>query len=435
MTLGTIGFIGLGFVVLLLLARVPVGLVLGIVGFFGYAYIRGFEIAIYNLMMEPRAAFSGSTLCLVPLFVFMGVLCFHSGIGSDIYNTGYKWIGQLRGGLAMATVGGSALFSAVSGTASAVAASMAKVALPEMKKYNYDPGLACGSIAAGSTMGNLIPPSVILVVYALMVQHSVIKLLIAGILPGISEALFYMVTIYIVCTINPNLGPKGPKFSLREKVVSLRYVWPILVLFTLVMGGMIVGIFTPTEAGGIGAFGAFAIVLAMRRLTWQALKDSLVESTRITAMILFIVFGSMVFTHFIAVTRLPWEIIALFEGLEWNRYAVLAVMIALYLGLGCVMNGLPIVILTVPLFAPLVSSLGFSLIWFGIIVVRLFEIGGITPPVGMNVIILKGMAGTDVPASTIFKGVFPFFIADIVNVALLVAFPMIVLFLPSLLKY
>ena len=435
MTPGTIGFIGLGFLVLLILARLPIALAMAITGFFGYVYIQGFERAFANLMIASYTTFSSFELSLVPLFILMGFTFFYAGLGKELYATAYAWVGQFRGGLAMASVGGCALFAAVEGSGTATQASMAKVAIPEMRRYGYDPGLACGAIAAGGTLGVLIPPSILLVIYGMMVRQSITKLLIAGILPGISEALFYFVVIYIVVTINPSWGPRGPKTSLMQKIVSLRYIWPVVVLFTVAMGGLFVGIFTPTEAGAVGAFGALVIVFAMRRLSWQVLKDSLTEAVRITAMILFIVLGANIFGQFIAVTRLPWEIAGLLGGLEWNRYAVMALIIGFYLVMGCFMEGLSMMILTVPLIAPLITALGFSPIWFGIIMVRMIEVGAITPPVGLAFVTIKAVVGDEVSLRAMFKGGYPFVIADLFNIALLAAFPMIALFLPSLTRF
>ncbi|MFC2017593.1 TRAP transporter large permease [Chloroflexota bacterium] len=431
MTPGTIGFIGLGFLVLLVLSRLPVAVAMALTGFFGYAYIQGFPRALSALMILPYTTFSSFSLSLIPLFILMGFTLYYAGLGRDLYDTAHTWVGQFRGGLAMASVGACALFAAVEGSGTATQASMAKVAVPEMRRYGYAPGLATATIAAGGALGILIPPSIILCVYGLMVYESIAKLLVAGILPGITAALTHMAIIYVVCTINPSKGPKGPKTGLREKLVSLRFVWPVLVLFTLVMGGLFIGFFTPTEGGAVGAFGALAIMLGMRRLSWQVLKDSLTESVRVTAMILFIVVGAMIFGQFIAVTRLPQEIIALFKGLGWSNYAVMATIIGFYLVIGCFMEGMSFMILTVPLFAPLVTDLGFSLIWFGIIMVRMIEVGAITPPVGLAFVTIKAIV-QDVSLKTMFKGGLPFVISDIINTALLLAFPAIVLFLPSL---
>ncbi len=435
MTPGMVGFAGLGFLVLLILARLPIAMAMAITGFVGYVYIQGFDKAFANLMISSYTTFSSFELSLIPLFILMGFTFFYAGLGKELYATAYTWVGQFRGGLAMASVGGCALFAAVEGSGTATQASMAKVAIPEMRRYGYDPGLACGVIAAGGTLGVLIPPSILLVIYGMMVRQSIAKLLIAGILPGISEALFYFAVIYIIATINPSRAPRGPKTSLVQKIVSLRYIWPVVVLFTVAMGGLFVGVFTPTEAGAVGAFGALAIVLAMRRLSWQVLKDSLTEAVRITAMILFIVLGAQIFGTFIAVTRLPWEISGLLGGLEWNRYAIMALIIGFYLVMGCFMEGLSMMILTVPLIAPLITSLGFSPIWFGIIMVRMIEVGAITPPVGLAFVTIKAVVGDEVSLRAMFKGGYPFVIADLFNIALLVAFPMIALFLPSLTRF
>lgn len=273
MTPGTVGFIGLGFLVVMVLSRLPVAVAMALTGFFGYAYIHGWQRALSALMIAPYTTFSNFALSLVPLFILMGFTLYYAGLGRDLYDTAHAWVGQFRGGLAMASVGGCALMAAVEGSGTATQASMAKVAVPEMRRYGYAPGLATACIASGGALGILIPPSVVLCVYGLMTYESIAKLLVGGILPGITAALTHMVIIYILCTINPSYGPAGPKTGFREKLVSLRYVWPVVVLFTVVMGGLFIGWFTPTEGGAIGAFGALVIMLAMRRLSWQVLKE------------------------------------------------------------------------------------------------------------------------------------------------------------------
>lgn len=331
----------------------------------------------------------------------------------------------------MATVAACAGFAAVSGSSLATAATMGKVALPEMKRYGYDKGLAAGAVAAGGTIGILIPPSVILVIYAILTEESIGKLLLAGFIPGVLEAVFYFITIYIICKRNPQAGPAGPATSFRKKVVALKGVWMILVLFVVVMGGIYFGWFSPTYAAGIGAFGAFIFLLARRRLTWQVLKDSLFDTGKTTAMIFLIMMGAMIFGYFLAQSRLPFEMAGYIVGLGIHPNLVLALILVFYLLLGCVMDSLAMILITVPVFFPVITALGFDPIWFGIIIVRVCEIGLITPPVGLNVYIIKGIAGEDTSMFTIFRGIAPFLIADLCHVGLLVAVPQLALFLPE----
>jgi tripartite ATP-independent transporter DctM subunit len=345
----------------------------------------------------------------------------------------YRWLGFLPGGLAMATVGSCAGFAAVCGSAPATVATMGTVALPEMRRYKYDPRLATGCIAAGGSIGSMIPPSVALIIYAILTEQSIGKLFLAGFLPGVLEAFFYMITIYILCKRNPLMGPKGERVSFRQRILSLKGTWGVLALFILVIGGIYAGIFTPTEAAGIGAFGALLYALGKRQLSWKKFTDSLVETGKTTAIAFLILIGAVIFGYFLAVTRLPFELGSFVSELDVNRYVILGVIMLTYLFLGAVMSGLAVIMLIVPIFFPVIVALGFDPIWFGIITVRMMEIGQITPPVGINVFIMKGVA-KDVPISVIYRGIAPFLIADILHVVLLVVFPQIALFLPGLIK-
>jgi tripartite ATP-independent transporter DctM subunit len=411
----------------------PIGFVMALVGFVGFAYLAGFKPALGLLRTVPYRTFADYGMSIIPLFILMGEFCFFAGLSKDLYDTVHNWLGHLRGGLSMATVGACAGFAAVSGSSLATAATMGKVALPEMKRYKYDDSLATGSIAAGGTIGILIPPSVVLIIYGVITEQSIGKLFAAGFIPGILEAVFYMFTIYILCRRNPLIGPPGPMTSFRQKIVSLKNTWVVLLLFVLVIGGLYFGVFSPTEAAGVGAFGAFAFGLARRRLGWQAIKNSLIEAGKTTAMIFIIITGAMILGYFLAVSRLPFELASFIGGLAINRYLILGFILVIYILLGCVMDSLAMILLTVPIFFPLITQLGFNPIWFGILIVRVCEIGLITPPVGLNVYIIKGVA-EDVPMHTIFKGIIPFLIADLCHVALLVAVPQISLLLPSLMR-
>jgi len=428
---GVIGFVVLVF--LLLFVGTPVGFTMGVVGVAGFGYLVGWEPALNLLRTTPYLTISDYSMSVIPLFLLMGALTFYAGISRDLYYTMYRWLGYLRGGLAMATVAACAGFAAISGTSMATAATMGTVALPEMKKYKYDSALAVGCIAAGGTMGILIPPSVTMIVYAIITEQSVGKLFLAGVIPGILEAVFYIVTIAILCKRRPLIGPPGERTTLAQKIFSLGSTWPVITLFLIVIGGIFMGVFSPTEAGGIGALGAFLFALGKRKLSRSNLYAALLETGKTTAMLLIIIIGAKIFGYFLSVSRLPFELAEALAGLTFNRYIILGMIIAVYIFLGCFMLPMPLIIVTVPIIFPLILSLGFNPIWFGIIVVRLVEIGQITPPVGLNLFVVKGVA-KDIPMGTIYRGVIPFLIADIFHVVLLVALPQISLFLPSFMK-
>ena len=433
MTPLTVGLIGLVILFILLFSGMRIGFVMALVGIGGFGYLQGLGAALGIVKIVPYTTFASYDLCIIPLFILMGSFCFFAGISQELYDTVHKWLGQLRGGLAMATVGACASFAAVSGSSLATAATMGTVALPEMKRYKYDPALATGSIAAGGTIGILIPPSVILVLYGILTAQSIGKLFLAGFIPGMLEAVFYMITIHILCRRNPHIGPPGPRTSFIEKIASLKNTWVVLLLFLLVIGGIYLGIFTPTEAAGVGACGAFLFALGRRRLGWQAFRDSLVETGKTTAMIFIIITGAMLLGYFLAVSRLPFELANFVGELPVNRYIILCAILFLYMALGCVMDSLAIMLLITPIFFPLATFLEFDPIWLGILVTRVTEIGMITPPVGINVYVIRGVA-KDVPMGTIFRGIMPFLMADICHVALLIAVPQLSLFLPALMK-
>ncbi|OGP65183.1 MAG: C4-dicarboxylate ABC transporter permease [Deltaproteobacteria bacterium RBG_13_47_9] len=432
------GFLGIVLLIAILFSGMPIGIVMGLIGFLGMAYVGGTGAAFTSIGSSPYTTVSSYGLSVVPLFILMGSFCFFSGLSRDLYNTAYKWLGHFPGGLAMATVGGCAGFAAVSGSSVATTATMGMVALPEMKRYKYNPLLATGCIAAGGSIGILIPPSIILVIYGILTEQSIGKLFLAGFIPGVLEALFYMVTIYILCRRNPLMGPRGEKSTFEERFVSFKDTWGVLVLFLLVIGGIYLGVFTPTEAAGVGAFGAFLFVVGKiafgkKRLTWQSFFDSLIDTGKMTAMVFVILIGANILGYFLAITRLPFALSDYVASLEVNRYIVLAIIIVVYLFLGAIMSSMAMIVLTVPILFPVITALGFDPIWFGIIIVRVVEIGQITPPVGINVFIIQGIA-KDVPMFDIFRGVFPFLIADILHVVLLIAVPQIALFLPGLMK-
>jgi len=430
MTGVTVGYLGIFILILLLFSRMHIGVCMGLVGFAGFAYLLGLEPAFGLLRNVPYTTFSSQGLSAIPLFMLMGAFCFSAGISEDLYKGVHAWLGHLRGGLAMATVVACALFAAISGSSLATVATLGKVALPEMKRYKYAASLATGAIAAGGSIGILIPPSIILIVYGILTEQSIGQLFLAGFIPGILEAVFYLITIWLLCKRNPELGPRGPRTKMKQKIRALGSIWEVVALFLLVIGGIYLGWFTPTEAAGVGAFGAFILAVSKKKLGWANFKKSLVNTTQTAGMLFAIILGAMIFGYFLSVTRLPFELSMSIANLEVNRYVVLILILIIVLALGCVMDSMAIVLLTVPVFYPLITELGFNAIWFGILVVRVTEMGLITPPVGLNVYIIRGI--DNVPMKTIFKGVYPFLVADLVEVAFLIAFPQLTLFLPEL---
>lgn len=425
-----IGFLGMACVLTLLLLKMHIGLAMGFVGFVGFAYIVGWEPAFGILRTVPYSTFANEGMSVIPLFILMGAFAFESGMSEDLYRAVHKIFGGLKGGLAMATVAACACFAAISGSSLATAATLGRVAMPEMKKYKYDLGLATGSIAAGGCIGILIPPSVILIIYGIITEQSIGKLFMAGVIPGILEAAFYIVTIWLLTRKNPALGPPGPRCGFMEKIKAFGRTWEVMVLFAVVMGGLYMGIFTPTEAAGIGAFCALCFSILRGRMKWGNFTNSLTSTVSTTGMLFLIVMGAMILGYFFSITRLPFEFASMVAALPVNRYVILICIVVVLLILGCLMDSLAIVLLTVPVFYPLILELGFHPIWFGIIVVRVTEMGLITPPVGLNVFVLHGI--TNVPMHTIFRGVIPFLIADVLELALLISLPQLSLFLPNL---
>jgi len=434
MSPSTVAIISVVILILLFLLRMPVAYVMAMVGFAGFAYMVSVESSLSILAKDFWMMFSLYSLTVVPMFIFMGTVAFYSGMSSRLYDTAYRFFGNVRGGLAMATIAACAGFGAMSGSTNAAAAAMGKVTLPEMRRYNYDPSLATGCVAAAGSLAILIPPSTILIIYGIIVEESIGKLFAAGILPGALLTALFAVTIYILCRVKPSLAPPGAKSTWKERMVSVSGVIEMLLLFALVMGGLFVGWFTPTEAGAAGAGGALVIALARRRLSWRGFLDSLADTTRITAMVFLIVTGATIFGHFISVTRVPFELSEWVGGLALSPNVIMGFIIFGYLIGGCFMDSLALITLTVPILYPLVLSLGFNSIWFGVIIVLVGEMGVITPPVGINVYVIKGVA-PDIPLETIFRGIFPFLAAIIVCIAILIVFPQIALFLPSFMMW
>jgi len=424
-----LGIIGIGAVVLLMLARMWIGLSMALVGFLGVAYLRGFDGAFGILGTVPFKYVAFYPISAIPLFVFMAVIIANTGIGSSLFNSAHAWLGQLRGGLAMASILACAGLAAIMGDSVAEVVTMSKVAVPEMKKHKYDSQLASGSVAAGGTLGILIPPSLGFIMYGILTEQSVGALFMAGILPGLLLTCLFLLSIQIVVLLRPEAGPPGPRTTMRQKVLSLKGTWHTMVLFVMIIGGIYAGIFTPTEAGAVGAFGAIIISAASRRLTLKSLVDSVVEATRVSAMIVLLIMGAFILMKFLAMSKFPFALANFINDLALPRFGVFAAIIVLYILLGMFLDVFAAVVLTIPVIFPVVTGLGFDPIWFGVIIVLILEMGLITPPVGMNVFALAGVTG--IPLDTIFRGVFPFVIAMILCVILLVIFPQIALFLPG----
>jgi C4-dicarboxylate transporter, DctM subunit len=431
MSPNTIATVGIVLLITLFLLRMPVAYAMALIGFVGFASVTTPGAALSILGKDFWVMFSSYSLTVVPMFVLMGTLAFYSGMGGRLYQAAYRFLGQLPGGLGIATCYACAAFGACCGSTTAAAATMGKVILPEMEKYKYDQSLATGCVASAGTLAILIPPSTILIIYGILTEESIGKLFAAGILPGILLATLFAATVYLICRRNPKLGPPGVRTTWKEKVQSLSGVIEMLVLFGLVMGGLFAGWFTPTEAGAAGSAGATIIALVRRQLTLRGFLDALAETTRITAMIFVIVTGATVFGHFMAVTRVPFELSDWIGGLGLSPYVIMACILVGYLIGGCFMDSLALITLTVPVLYPVILKLGFNSIWFGVIIVLVGEMGVITPPVGINVYIIQGVAG-GIPLEVIFRGIFPFLVALIVCTVILIIFPQIALFLPNL---
>ena len=433
-----ISIIGLAAVLVLVFLRMPIAISMGLVGFAGYADIRGFRASISMVARLIIDTAQDYGLSVVPLFILMGLFVNKGGLSRELYQVSYAFLGHMRGGLAMATIVACAGFSAICGSSLATAATMSKVAMPQMRKYNYADSLSTASIAAGGTLGILIPPSVILVIYGLLTETSIGKLFIAGIIPGLLGVGFYLVAVRYTILRNPDAGPAGGRTNWKDRVAALRGVWAILLLFFIVIGGLYGALdvwplnltFSPTEAAGMGAAGAFLIALSRRKLTFAATVQVLIETVQTAASLFIVLIGAWIFSNFVNLAGLPEALRELVTSSGVGPMWVMLMIICVYLVLGCVFESLSMLLLTVPIFFPLVIGMGFDPVWFGIIVVVVTEISLITPPVGLNVFVLKGVVG-DVTTATIFRGVTPFWIVDLIRLAVLVLLPSIVLFLPN----
>ncbi|MEA2039036.1 MAG: TRAP transporter large permease [Thermodesulfobacteriota bacterium] len=431
-----IGIIGIVIMIIIFMSRMPVAYVMAMIGLVGFSLMISLKGGLNVISRDIYGVFSSYGLTTIPLFVLMGQLAFNSGISRRLYDTANAYLGHTRGGLAMATVSACTGFGAVCGSSPATAATMATVGLPEMKRYGYADELATGSVASGGGLGMIMPPSVVLIVYGVLTEQSIGKLFVAGILPAVLVTILFIITIYIRCTYTPELGPRGEKFTWKQKIASLIKLSETLIVFVIVMGGLFTGLFTPTEAAAVGCFGVLLVSLIKRQLTWQAFVKSLYETLRTSCMVMMLIAGATLFGKFFAVTRIPFEIATWVGSLDLPSFAIMGIIVLIYFCGGCFMDALAFVMLTIPIFFPVVSSLGYNPIWFGIIIVMVTEMGVITPPVGINVYVVFGVARHvigEVPLESIFRGILPFLVAVAVGIVILMVFPQIILFLPNLL--
>jgi tripartite ATP-independent transporter DctM subunit len=429
---GLVGILVL--LVVMIVLQMPVGFSMALVGFFGIWYVTSLSSALSTIGTETWAIFSSYSLTVIPLFILMGTICFHSGVNRNLYQTAHKWFGRTRGGIAMATVMACAGFAAICGSNNATAATMTTVALPEMKKYNYNKALSAGSIACGSTLGVVIPPSVVLIVYGIQTGQSIGKLFWGSTLPGILMTVLFCLTIYLLCVKHPEWGPGGEKVTIIDKIKSIPGATEMIILFGLVMGGLYTGAYTPTEAGAAGAF--FALLIAgpiRRKLKWKGFVSAIVDALKVTCMVIVIVWGAVIFGRFLTISRLPFLAVDLVSTLQVPPFMIMVCILIIYAIAGMVMDALGFLLISIPIFYPMAINLGYDPIWFGCILTVVTTLGAITPPVGICAYVVSGMAD-DIPLSTVFKGVFWFIPAYVVTMALMIIFPNFVLFLPRLIR-
>ena len=430
MTPDLIAIAGFAALFAMMLIRVPIGIAMGLVGVFGFAGVVGLGPALNLLAQSPIRVVTDFNLSLIPFFVLMGVLATNSGMSSELFRAGQRWLGQFRGGMALSTIGACAGFAAICGSSVATAATMTKIALPEMRRENYPDHVSTGVVAAGGTLGILIPPSVVLAVYGFITEQDVGRLFIAGIVPGALAVLMYMATVRIAYG---RILPASGSFNLRAALASLRGIWAVLLLFVAIIGSIYMGVATATEAAAVGSLLTALIGLARGKLGPRTLLASLVEALRTSVAIYTILIGAILFGYFLAVTRTPQTITAWLVELDIGAYGTLAVILVFFVLLGCILDAMAMIILMVPIVFPVVTQMGFDPIWFGVIIVMTVELGLITPPVGMNVFVINSIA-REVPLTSIFRGVTPFVLMDLFRLALLIAFPALVLFLPETMR-
>ena len=422
----------IGFVVLfiLMLLRVPVGMAMGLVGVTGFGFITGAGPALKLVGQTSMRTVTDYTFGVIPMFLLMGAFVSASGMSRELFRAANTVVGHLRGGLGLATIAACAAFAAISGSSVATAATFATVAYPEMRRFGYPQSFAAGVVAVGGTLGAMFPPSTVLVVYGIITEQDIGKLFMAGVVPGLLAVALHFTTIFLIGRVRPGFLPAGPRHEWSERLAAMRDIWAPLVLFVFVIGGLYGGLFTPTEAGGMGAGGAFLIGVARGRLGRAEIHASLLQATRTAAAVFTVLIGALLFGYFLTITQTPQQVTAFLTALPIGRYGVLALILLMYLVLGCLMDAMAMVILTVPIIFPVITALGFDPIWFGVIIVMTVELGLIHPPVGMNVFVIKSVVG-DVRFSTIFVGVIPFIVTDLVRLVILIALPILALWLPS----
>jgi len=425
------GVIGIILLLLLLLASMPIAWALGLSGFLGLLLLLTSGAALDSLFQLPWGYMASYHLSVIPLFIFMGCLAFEGGIGRDAYSVAYKWFGRLPGGLAVATAAAAAMFAAVTGSSPAAAATIGKVAIPEMQKFKYSDKLSCGAVAACGTLGVLIPPSIILVAYGVVTEQSIGHLLLAGFIPGIVSAIIYGIMIVTRVKLNPSIAPPAPGVSWGERLVGMSQLWPIFLLFVTVIGGIYLGVFTPTEAASAGSLMALVLLMFRTKQRGKAFWAALRETASLTGMIFAILVGVAIFSLFLTLSTIPGSFAEFLVNLPLPRMVVLSLIMLMYIPLGMFINPLGMIFITMPVIFPAVIDLGFDGIWFGIIITKLIEIALITPPVGLNVFVVRGIAPPHVRLEDIFKGIAWFFVMDVITLAILVAFPQISLWLPS----
>jgi tripartite ATP-independent transporter DctM subunit len=429
-----IGVVGIILLLVLILLRVSVGLSLFLVGFLGVSWLSDWSVGLSQLGSSAFGSANNYSLSVIPLFILMGMFMSNTGLGKDLFFAVDRWIGHFRGGLAIATVGAASIFSAISGSSNATTATLSKICIPEMDGYQYKKTFATAAVAAGGTLGVLIPPSVLLIIYGALTSEPIGPLLIGGLIPGIIMTLLFMLMINIQVRMKPDIAPtKAESSTIGEKFSSLKGIWPFLLIFIVSIGGIYFGVFTPSEAGGIGAIGAFLLTLLNKRLNWKGLISSLDETLRLTVMLFLILIGAALFGKFLALSQIPMYLTTTVGSLDVSPYLILALILLVYFILGMFLEGIAIMTLTLPIVYPLITQLGFDGLWFGIVMIMLINIGVLTPPLGLSVYIISGVV-KDVPIEKIFKGVIPAVCTMVIFTIILIIFPGIVTFLPNMIK-
>jgi C4-dicarboxylate transporter DctM subunit len=424
-----------GFIVLFILMALglPIGVAMGMVGFFGLMLILPFQAAVSKMAIAPFDLVSSYAFATLPLFLLMGHVLLATGQGGNLFSVAKKWFGRTPGGLAMATVAGCAAFGAVCASSIATAVTLGLVAIPEMKKAKYDGGFANATVAAGGTIGSLIPPSGFMIIYGILTENSIAKLFVGGIIPGIIVSVSYIVMIGLRCMKKPALGPPGVKVSIKEKLRTLRDIWELFLLGAVSIGGLLLGIFTSTEAGAVGALGAFLSAIARRNLTWEKTKEAVLETMKTAGMIYGVLIGATLFNYFMAASNLPEHLFNWVSAFELSPMGIMTILVMIYIIMGALMDETSTQLITIPIFYPLILKLGFDPIWFGVLQARLLQIGMIAPPVGINVFVIAGLDKT-VPMGAVYRGVLQFLFMDMITLAIFMIWPQTILWLPNMLR-